>query len=121
MNQLASKRCVACRKDGEPTSEQDQSVYMDSLIDWETITVNDVQHLSRTFTFKNFVDALAFTNGVGDLAEAEDHHPALLTEWGKVQVTWWTHSIAGLHDNDFILAARTAELYGNSRQITIYD
>ncbi len=49
---------------------------------------------------------------MGDLAEIENHHPAILTEWGKVEVTWWTHSIDGLHDNDFILAARTDALLG---------
>ncbi len=117
MNKLANKSCVSCSKDGRPTVEQEQAVYMDSLIDWKIITIDDVQRLTKTFTFKNFVDALAFTNGVGELAEAEDHHPALLTEWGKVQVTWWTHSIAGLHDNDFILAARTADLYSDLQLI----
>ena len=61
--------------------------------------------------FKNFVQALAFTHRVGELAEEQDHHPALLTEWGKVTVTWWTHAVKGLHRNDFIMAAKTDELY----------
>ncbi len=111
MNKLASKSCKACSKDSHPSSAQEQSNYMNSLVDWEIMTIDNVRRLTRTFTFKNFVEALAFTNGVGDLAEAEDHHPVLLTEWGKVTVTWWTHSIGGLHDNDFILAARTEKLF----------
>ena len=57
------------------------------------------------------MDALAFTNRVGELAEANDHHPALLTEWGSVKISWWTHKIEGLHKNDFILAAKTDPLY----------
>jgi len=78
--------------------------------DWEIVERDGVQQLERVFKFKNFVQALAFTNRVGDLAEAEDHHPALLTEWGKVTVTWWTHAANGLHKNDFIAAAKTDQL-----------
>jgi 4a-hydroxytetrahydrobiopterin dehydratase len=70
-----------------------------------------IKRLERTFKFKNFVQALAFTNKVGELAEAEGHHPAILTEWGKVTVTWWTHKIRGLHRNDFVMAAKTDRLY----------
>jgi 4a-hydroxytetrahydrobiopterin dehydratase len=66
--------------------------------------------LVRTFRFPNFREALAFTDRVGALAEAEGHHPALLTEWGTVTVFWWTHKIHGLHRNDFIMAAKTDAL-----------
>ena len=59
----------------------------------------------------NFVEALAFTNAIGALAEAAGHHPALTTEWGRVTVGWWTHAIGGLHRNDFVMAAKTAERY----------
>jgi 4a-hydroxytetrahydrobiopterin dehydratase len=68
------------------------------------------KRLERTFKFENFAQALSFTNKVGEQAEEEGHHPALLTEWGKVTVTWWTHKIGGLHRNDFIMAAKTDEL-----------
>ena len=68
--------------------------------------------LERAFKFRTFAQALAFTNKVGEVAELEGHHPALLTEWGKVTVTWWTHKIRGLHKNDFICAAKTDELFG---------
>ena len=63
------------------------------------------------FRFDDFAKALAFTNALGQLAEEEDHHPALLTEWGRVTVTWWTHKIRGLHRNDFVMAAKADELY----------
>jgi 4a-hydroxytetrahydrobiopterin dehydratase len=73
-----------------------------------------VQQLERVFAFDTFADALQFTDAVGQLAETEGHHPALLTEWGKVTVTWWTHTIGGLHRNDFILAAKTDTLYAHA-------
>jgi 4a-hydroxytetrahydrobiopterin dehydratase len=69
-----------------------------------------VDRLQRVYRFKNFVEALAFTNRVGQIAEAEGHHPLLITEWGRVTVQWWTHKIGGLHINDFVLAAKTDEL-----------
>jgi len=69
-----------------------------------------VRRLERAFTFSDFAAALAFTNRVGAAAEAEGHHPALLTEWGRVTVTWWTHAIRGLHRNDFVMAAKTEAL-----------
>jgi 4a-hydroxytetrahydrobiopterin dehydratase len=66
----------------------------------------------RTFRVKTFRDALILTGQIGELAEAEGHHPAILTEWGKVTVSWWTHKIRGLHRNDFIMAAKTDALVG---------
>jgi len=69
--------------------------------------------LSREFGFRNFAEAIAFSNRVGDIAEDEGHHPAILTEWGKVTVTWWTHKIGGLHKNDLIMAARTDKVYAD--------
>jgi len=79
--------------------------------DWSVVERDGSPQLERVFKFKDFAQALAFTNRVGALAEAENHHPALLTEWGKVTVWWWTHKINGLHRNDFIMAARTGEAY----------
>ena len=79
--------------------------------DWTVVEKDGIPRLERQFKLKNFAQALEFTNRVGAIAEAEDHHPALLTEWGQVTVTWWTHKIKGLHRNDFIMAAKTDELY----------
>jgi 4a-hydroxytetrahydrobiopterin dehydratase len=73
-----------------------------------------VKHLEKEFKFDNFVHALAFTNKIGELAEEEGHHPALLTEWGKVTVSWWTHKIRGLHRNDFIMAAKSDQTYATA-------
>jgi 4a-hydroxytetrahydrobiopterin dehydratase len=108
---LAQMSCVACRP-GEPTvSEEDSREYLKQIPDWQITSHEDTPRLVRVYTFTNFAEALDFTNRVGALAEQEGHHPALLTEWGRVTVSWWTHAIGGLHRNDFILAARTDQLY----------
>jgi 4a-hydroxytetrahydrobiopterin dehydratase len=78
--------------------------------EWELVVRDDIPRLERVFSFPDFQQALAFTQRVGELAEEEGHHPALLTEWGRVTVTWWTHKIRGLHRNDFIMAAKTDRL-----------
>jgi len=83
----------------------------DLLPEWQTAERNGIPYLERVFKFKNFIQALEFTNNVGEIAEAENHHPALLTEWGQVTVTWWTRAVKGLHRNDFIMAARTDLLF----------
>ncbi len=111
MEELKEMNCVPCRG-GEPTvTEAELQAYHKQVPEWEVIEVNEVRRLRRAFKFKNFAQALAFTDQVGALAEKEDHHPVLVTEWGKVTVTWWTHKIKGLHRNDFIMAARTDDLY----------
>ena len=78
--------------------------------DWELVEIDGIMRLRRVFPFDDFAQALAFTDAVGALAEEEGHHPALLTEWGRVTVSWWTHKIKGLHRNDFVMAAKTDEL-----------
>jgi len=107
MISLTDKTCEACRADALLATREEISHYMTQLSGWQIATVDGVDRLEKTFAFKNFAQALAFTNKVGALAEQEKHHPALLTEWGRVTVSWWTHKIAGLHVNDFIMAAKT--------------
>ncbi|MEO0836105.1 MAG: 4a-hydroxytetrahydrobiopterin dehydratase, partial [Cyanobacteria bacterium J06642_3] len=85
--------------------------YKTQIPDWNLITENSELRLQRVYQFPDFKSALAFTNQVGDLAEAQGHHPALLTEWGKVSVTWWTHALKALHHNDFIMAAKCDSIY----------
>jgi 4a-hydroxytetrahydrobiopterin dehydratase len=83
---------------------------MEALPGWSIEEHDGVMQLEKAFRFDDFVQALVFTNKVGELAEKEGHHPRLVTEWGRVAVTWWTHKIKGLHRNDFIMAAKTDEL-----------
>ena len=111
MSDLTQFKCVPCRG-GEPTVTDAELVeFAPQVPDWQIVEREGIQRLERVFKFKNFVQALAFTRHVGELAESEGHHPAILTEWGKVTVTWWTHKIRGLHRNDFIMAAKTDQLY----------
>lgn len=111
MLNLAAGKCVACRK-GEPSlTEAEVRDLMPQVPEWKIEPHEGIWHLERTFKFKDFAEALAFTNKVGAIAEAEDHHPMLITEWGKVTVHFWTHLIKGLHKNDFIMATKTDELY----------
>lgn len=112
MNSLADNICEACRADAPRVTQQEIDTLLPAIPDWSMIVVDGIDQLQRVFSFANFADALAFTNRVGKLAEQTGHHPALLTEWGRVTVTWWTHKIKGLHRNDFIMAAKTDLLLG---------
>ncbi len=114
MNNLSQESCEACRADAPQVSDEELKELISRIPDWNIEVRDGVMQLEKTFNFDNFVDALAFTNKVGEAAEAEGHHPTLLTEWGKVTVTWWSHKIRGLHRNDFIMAARTDEIFNQS-------
>ncbi len=92
-------------------SQSEIDRHMVDVPGWEVVTEDGVARLKRLFKFKDFAQALAFTNRVGELAEQHDHHPALLTEWGKVTVSWWTHTARGLQLEDFTMARRTTDLY----------
>jgi 4a-hydroxytetrahydrobiopterin dehydratase len=110
MSQLREMKCVVCRG-GEPTVTYGEMYQMQPQIpEWMVKEVDGMQRLERVFKFKNFAEALEFTNKIGAIAEEEDHHPLIITEWGRVTVNWWTHKIGGLHKNDFIMAAKTDEL-----------
>ncbi|MCE9680931.1 4a-hydroxytetrahydrobiopterin dehydratase [Halomonas alkalisoli] len=109
MSQLSEQQCEACGWDAPHVSDEEIQAYRRDIPAWEIVESDGVKQLERVFKFRNFKQALAFTNRVGEIAEEAGHHPALLTEWGKVTVTWWSHEMKGLHKNDFILAARTDE------------
>ena len=112
MQDLTQLKCVACRG-GEPTvTEAEIAQYAPQVPAWQIVERAGVKQLERAFKFRDFVEALAFTNKVGAIAEAEQHHPVIVTDYGKVTVTWWTHKIKGLHRNDFIMAAKTDRLLG---------
>ena len=113
MFDLSKQSCEACRADAPRVSDEDLKLLMPDIPDWQVIVVDGVMQLSREFGFGNFEQAMAFSNRVGEIAETEDHHPAILTEWGKVTVAWWSHKIKGLHKNDLIMAARTDEVYAD--------
>lgn len=109
MNTLAEERCVACRPDEPRLSDDQLSELLEQLPGWKVIEQDSIPCLQRAYPLRDFAAALDLTNRVGSLAEEAGHHPAILTEWGRVTVTWWTHAIRGLHRNDAIMAARTDE------------
>lgn len=111
MSEFGKLKCEACRAGAPPVSDEELAEFLRIHSNWTQIENDDVPKIIRSFDFNNFVNALAFTNKVGDLAEQQGHHPAILTEWGRVTVSWWTHKIGGLHLNDLIMAARTDELH----------
>ena len=105
--ELLRAKCVPCRG-GEPTLNDTEVAELSSRTpEWSIVERDGIKRLERVFRFKNFAEAIAFTDMVAALAESEGHHPAILTEWGRVTVTWWTHKIRRLHRNDFIMAAKT--------------
>jgi 4a-hydroxytetrahydrobiopterin dehydratase len=106
MSILTNEKCTACRRDSQQVTEAEIRELKSQVPDWTLVERETIQRLERVFRFKNFDEALSFTNRVGALAEAEGHHPAILTEWGQVTVTLWTHKIRGLHRNDFVMAAK---------------
>lgn len=109
---LAGQRCTACRPGGPTVTDAEIRALATQVPQWTLVERDGLKRLERMFAFPDFAGALAFTNRVGAIAEAEGHHPVLLTEWGRVTVTWWTHAIGGLHRNDFIMAAKTDALAG---------
>ena len=111
MESLVTMKCVACRRDAPTVTDEEIAELHPQVPDWELVEVDGVRRLRRVFSFADFAQALEFTNAVGALAEEEGHHPALLTEWGRVTASWWTHKIRGLHRNDFIMAAKTDALF----------
>ena len=114
MDQLTQLKCTACRGDEPMLTDAQIAELHPQVPNWQVVERDNIKRLERTFKFDNFVHALAFTNKVGELAEEEGHHPAILTEWGRVTVTWWTHKIKGLHQNDFIMAAKSDQAYASS-------
>jgi 4a-hydroxytetrahydrobiopterin dehydratase len=107
-SELAKKECVPCKGGVPPLGAEEIAELLPQLAEgWEVIRNH---HLERLFTFKNFREALDFTNRVGELAEEQNHHPDILLAWGKVRVAIWTHKIDGLTESDFVFAAKSDAL-----------
>jgi 4a-hydroxytetrahydrobiopterin dehydratase len=116
METLTQEHCTACRA-GEPTlTDEELEQLRPQIPEWAIVERDGIRRLERIFKVPNFAAALALTDKIGALAESEGHHPAILTEWGRVTVTWWTHKIRGLHRNDVIMAARTDQLAASLRE-----
>ena len=107
MSHLASKTCVPCRGGVPPLAGEELAALTKQVPQWSVV---DGHHLTRAFKFPDFIQALAFVNRVGAVAEEQGHHPDILLTWGKADITMWTHKINGLTESDFILAAKIDEL-----------
>jgi 4a-hydroxytetrahydrobiopterin dehydratase len=103
MSELASKTCVPCRGNVPALKGDELHHFSHQLPNWKVI---DEHHITRTFKFSDFQKALDFVNRVGLLAEQQGHHPDILLAWGKAEITLWTHSVNGLSESDFIMAAK---------------
>jgi 4a-hydroxytetrahydrobiopterin dehydratase len=109
MPELADKKCVPCRGDTPPLKGKELEALHKSVLQW---TVSNEHHLTRTYKFPDFKQALEFVNKVGAIAEEQGHHPDILLAWGKAEITLWTHKIDGLTESDFIMAAKIDRVYG---------
>jgi 4a-hydroxytetrahydrobiopterin dehydratase len=108
IDDLAQKKCIPCAGGLPPVKGEELATLLEQLDDgWRVV---EEHHLEKEFEFKNFREALAFTNKVGELAEEQNHHPDIYLAWGKVRVTIWTHKIDGLTESDFVLAAKIEQL-----------
>lgn len=107
MDKLIRSKCEVCQVGSPKISRKEITELKPQIPNWDIIKENGINKLFRVFTFNNFQEAIYFTNLIAEIAEVENHHPSILTEWGKVTVIWWTHKIKGLHKNDFIMASKT--------------
>ena len=114
MNELAQQHCSPVNANTPRLNKREIGQLLVKLPGWQTCEKDSELRLEKAFEFEDFRRAVAFTNQIAQVANEEDHHPAIHTEWGKVTVTWWTHKIKGLHQNDFIMAAKTEQLYGGA-------
>lgn len=108
---LVASDCEPCHGDTPALTVAGIEALAELLPDWQVIERDGMSILSRQYRFKNFMQAMAFARAIADLAERANHHPAILIEWGKARVEWWTHKVKGLHRNDFVMAARTERLF----------
>ena len=112
MEPLHTRRCEPCRTDSPPLSNEQAQELLTSISGWDIEQQGTVYRLNKSFRFNSFRQAFEFATKIKDIAEQENHHPVITVEWGKATIQWWTHSIAGLHLNDFIMAAKTDESAG---------
>ena len=113
---LRNETCVAIRADSLRATDDEVAELRAQVADWQLTDADGIKRLERKYRFRNFAGALAFAGHVGEAAEAEGHHPRLTLEWGGVGVEWWTHTVKGLHRNDFIMAAKSDEIYSRTQR-----
>lgn len=113
MSELADRTMEELNEDSKAVTDAQRDELCQHVVDWEVLDEGGMPTLQRTFQFEAYTQSLEFAQSVGEMAEQFDHHPRLIVEWGKVQVAWWTHFLSGLHENDFIMAAKTDRVFGS--------
>jgi 4a-hydroxytetrahydrobiopterin dehydratase len=117
MEGLAAKSCVPCRGGVAPLGEGAARELLAAAPGWRL--AESATRLERRLEFRDFVEAMKFVNRVADLAQQQGHHPDIAVHWNKVDLVLWTHKIGGLHENDFILAAKVNRLLVEDPDATI--
>ena len=111
MDKLAKQPILSYSKYDSPLTEEQMEVYLKVLPDWEIVYRDGNPRVEKSYTFDDFMEAIEFANQVAEISEEAHHHPDILISWGKCEVRWWTFVYKRLHDNDFIMAARTEKLF----------
>lgn len=111
---LAEQKIATYDADSVAMSPTQIDAAIKDLDDWILSDIDGISCLTRSYSFRNFSAAMDFAMQLGNAADAADHHPRLVIEWGRVDVYWWTHRVGGLFINDFIMAARSDGLYGGA-------
>jgi len=114
MPALSDQSLHACNQKSLALTHDAIKKHLKELNDWQLTKETGISKIYKSYPFKDFISATRFANIIAELAEIENHHPRICIEWGKVNLTWWTHSISGLFINDFIMAARCEKAYKNS-------
>lgn len=117
LNNLAQHKCIACRRGDPQVPASEVADLLAQIPGWQLKEIEGVSRLEKSFQCRNFIEALGLVNRIGAAAEQEDHHPLIVLEWGRVTVQWWTHAVRGLHQNDFIMAAKTDVLAADFRSV----
>ena len=107
---LAHEQCESCHAGAPRVPDDELTTLLDEVPEWDLVTIRDIPRLKRVFRVEGWEPAVALANKIAEIAHQQDHHPSILIEWGKVTVQWWTHSIGGLHRNDFVMAAKVNDI-----------
>ena len=111
MTALVDRNCYHRSKDESPPTKNELSSWLDELKNWSKVSENGFQQLHKIFKFPDFSSGIEFAAQIAKISDEQDHHPKVIVEWGNVQLFWWTHTMNGLSENDFIMASKIDRIY----------
>lgn len=109
-DELKNLKCEVCSIGVSQIAGEELTLAKAQIPEWEIIEDNNIKKLTRKFKLRDFKEVLSFLNKIGNIAEEEGHHPAMMVEYNRLTVWWWSHKIKGLHRNDFVMAAKTDDI-----------